>query len=311
MHDNKSERLFRLLSIIIPVSLSIAGVVATALEPTLRIPIISIATSLVFGFTLNTLIRVSENSRVEANAIKEINVHLASIAENSLVAFENEAIVSSINEKNRLVPTQSYMESLRLISNIGKQQPHINSFCEWKRQQLENTANSTAEAARNGIVIIDDPTYELTSSLELLKEVPQSKVMAVSFEDTAFWSSAEGSNFLEEHRRAIDRGVEITRIFIKEKGDETALSDVIGQQSEIGVNVYTVEKDDVAALDPSDIVIYDDILVRRGKNTEYTASNMYKSAELIFSPDAIAREQRRVSGLLQRAIKFDGVNHEA
>ena len=292
-----------ILPLIFVTAFSIVGLLVD--EEGFRVPYIAVLCSVIFGFSLSNLIRNFDLARrfekfteTETDALSGIETKLDLVVRNSRV-------LGTLVEENDLESLERFARWLSANRSLSTDVGEISDFCEWQRMQVLSLLSTKARECRDKEVLIDDPVKELNSNTALLASVPQEQVIAVSFEDTPFWLSDEGQRFLEAHKRVIDAGVSITRIFIVQGADEESLAKVMSQQAQLGITVYVVELNLVQGLNPQDVVIYDNKLVRRGFNNAVTQDNMYKQARLIATPEVVLDELDKSRALLAMAKRWE------
>jgi len=195
---------------------AVAGMVWIYLDPDSRLFIAGMGVSLIFGFTLSSLGRIAEASEKRAQEAKEgaasfeaIHLKLDEIAAHS-------AVSQSLSDSRLLTNANGLLNGVSLTAEMGSRYPAISSFCEWKISQVEEYVRELVKQAEDGKVVIDDPARELTSSIELLRASASKEVLAISYEDTQFVTSNEGSRVLEEPKNAIARKVTISWAVILE-----------------------------------------------------------------------------------------------
>jgi len=295
-------QVWQIVTLVLPLVFAVVGMVAIYYDPSSRLFIVGLGVSLIFGFTLSTLARILEAKEKS----DELGEYLELMSRKIDEVKAHSAVARSLTDQRLASNTNGLLDGVSLTSEIAQRFPAIAPFCDWKISQIEDAVRELVKQAEDGKVVIDDPARELTSSIELLRSASSEEVLAISYEDTPFWTSNEGKRFLDEHERAISRKVSITRIFIVESEDEKDLLPVIEAQHKLGVRVFKVAANDVRDLNPSDVVIYDGKLVRMGYNQDYTQSNKFKAAQLVVSPEIIRRQVQTFSALKARAELFEG-----
>jgi hypothetical protein len=302
--DKGSHHALTLFSVVFPVALAIAGGVGVYVvnnTPDARLIFIGTLISSVVGLALSILVRIIDSNKRTIESLQEHNRVLSSLVETTTSLKSVHNIISEHVPENLLRSIKDYSTTISTLANLSLKYPFVSEFCKWKIQQFNDRILETIKEASQESIIIDDPIRELTSSVELLRTVPKKQIMAVSFEDLPFWTSTEGEGFLLAHSEAMKKNIDITRIFILNKSEISAMTDVMQKQANLGIKVYKVFEDKVSHLRPADIVIYDDVLVRRGYDEIYSRNDKFKQASLVMDEQLIRSEKVRIEAILRFA----------
>jgi hypothetical protein len=313
--SRKSDGIYvSMFATVVPFAFAVAGFVwvfgspeaAATMES--RVQFIALVCSALVGFSLANLMRNIDIQKKVTEHV-ERQTEILSGVRKALVSIEHDAAISKhLSSDNMLASVRDYSIALSKLDSVGKRYPFVHEFCSWKMQQFSERVTEAIKDAADEFILIDDPVRELTSSIELLRAVPKQSVVAVSFEDLPFWTSLEGERFLEAHKSVIENGVKVTRIFVLKSSEESEMANVMHKQVNAGIVVYKVAEQSVLPLRPADIVIYDDVLVRRGYNEAFTQNNMFKRAQLVMSASVIQAEKTRVSAILNHAELVEVAN---
>lgn len=93
----------------------------------------------------------------------------------------------------------------------------------------------------------------------------ESHIRAVSFQDEAWWAGREGVAYLRDQEQERKRGIDITRIFLfKDSVNLGQYREAFQRHLDLGIETYVLRVSAVPTELLSDLVIYDDALVRRG-----------------------------------------------
>lgn len=126
-----------------------------------------------------------------------------------------------------------------------------------------------------------DPEHEPAIAGEAAKTC-QHHLRAVSFQDEEWWAGEDGAEYLNQQQELRSRDVEITRVFLfKDESDLSQYRDAFQRHIELGIETYVLRVSDVPTRLHSDIVIYDDALMRRAFTEDISGGG--KAAE--FSDD--------------------------
>tara|TARA_R110000868_G_scaffold98905_1_gene272356 strand:- start:1918 stop:2871 length:954 start_codon:yes stop_codon:yes gene_type:complete len=270
-----------------------------------RLPYISILCAAIFGFSLSNLVRNFDLARRFEKFTSSEHDFIQRVGDKLDLVVRNSRVMANLAEESDLESLERFARWLAANRALKAEVGEISDFCEWQRSQMMNLLSNKTRECRDRELLIDDPVKELNSNTTLLLGIPLRQVVAVSFEDTPFWLSEEGQRFLLAHKQVLDRGVAITRIFIVQGTDETELQKVMGQQVEIGIEVYVVSLSAVEQLKPQDVVIYDNRLVRQGFNNVVTQNNMFKQARIIATPQVVSEELDKTRALIAMAKKWE------
>ncbi len=270
-----------------------------------NIQYISFLASVIFGISF-------------ANAIRHILLSksflLFSQSQNDFISkVENEidfnkrsnTILSMISNNSDFDSLEQYAKWLNANRQFGSEIPQLSDLCNWQRSEVNKFLADKAGECKEHELVIDNAVKELVTNTTLLTDVPKKTVIAVSFEDTVFWKSEEGLRFLDAHKSVINKGVEITRIFVIQGGERKDLEIVMNAQCGIGINVYEVEYSKVKILKPQDCVIYDNVLVRRGYNNANLQNDLFKMAKLLATPSVIISELDKAQALIAVSKKWE------
>ncbi len=126
-----------------------------------------------------------------------------------------------------------------------------------------------------------DPEHEPTVADEAAKSC-QHHLRAVSFQDEEWWAGDDGAQYLNQQQELRAREVEITRVFLfKDESELAQYRDAFQRHLDLGIETYVLRIAAVPARLHSDIVIYDDALMRRAFTEDISGGG--KAAE--FSDD--------------------------
>lgn len=94
-------------------------------------------------------------------------------------------------------------------------------------------------------------------------ELARHMVLGVSFDESAFWRSRTGRNYLDTQRREIEqRRLVVTRIFVCTEEEMLDWSDIFAAQRASGVNVLILDPANRLPTDDEDFNVYDHEVVR-------------------------------------------------
>lgn len=266
---------------------------------------ISILVAVILGLSLSSLIKSFDVSRRLSRFVTTETEFLETVGSKLDRAIESSKVLTELTNDDDIEALEKFARWLSANRLLSEEVSEISSLCGWQKSQVMNLLSTKARDNRDKEILIDDPVKELNSNTTLLLEVPNTEVVAVSFEDTPFWLNAEGQRFLQSHKTVLDRGVSITRVFITEGSDAESLDQVMKQQAKLGIKVYSVDISIVEALNPEDVVIYDRKLVRKGFNKSDTKNNMFKQARILATAEVVADELERTRAIIALATKCE------
>lgn len=148
---------------------------------------------------------------------------------------------------------------------------------------------------------------ELTVTTTILKCCNKC-LKAVSFQDEAWWSSNNGTLYLDSHEKHIDRKKEkATRIFILDSNTAETLKPIFRKHRQLKIETYILytDRDQIDEKYKVDFVIYDDFMLRRasavknidgGKNAHFTTdeSEVKKYSALFEQLLTIAKSRNNI-----------------
>jgi len=184
---------------------------------------------------------------------------------------QRDSIINAISENSELAEQFINILSSDLSEPMSKS---IRSICgvinvneELFVQRAEHLLSQTSDQLsqiENGVFDCG-PDEELKLTKQALGAgYCQSKLMAISYQDEAWWGSAHGRMYLSLHKTLKSNNPELSmiRIFIVDKVIPDALKAAIKANIDVGVNVKVITKDKVPDDYREDFVIYDNRLVR-------------------------------------------------
>lgn len=123
------------------------------------------------------------------------------------------------------------------------------------REKLE-TCNASLQSLRMGQYRV--PAEDVNVLFERTSTATK-QILATSVEhvDLSWWRSEVGTNYLSKNREAIERGVEVERIFIYESLSDD-LIEVASQHADAGVTVLMVAKSQLRPEYRIDMIIWDE-----------------------------------------------------
>jgi len=156
--------------------------------------------------------------------------------------------------------------------------PVFESFFKYKSERFSKNMSTL----KNEYIKYD--TDDLTELGEMYKDVinifenveSNGKIRATSYVDQAeWWTTKFGNKYKEANKLAINRGVEIERIWIfnSKKSFDSTISDMKQQRDSLGVKVYYVFESEIENLEEDNI----DILLIKDKNNN---TSIYGELEL-------------------------------
>ncbi len=152
-----------------------------------------------------------------------------------------------------------------------------------------------------------DAERELSFNRDALS-ICKRKLRAVSYQDDAFWKSAEGIKFLQAHQPLVNGKCEVVRLFLLEgsRPTEEQIS-MMKKQESLGINVLVVPSHSTDADDMLDFVLYDDVAVRRAE----AATGLKKRAVLLTDRSDVLYYEKRFENLIEKSIPFASFLAEA
>jgi hypothetical protein len=299
-----------LVSVSVPALFVVGGWVWAFSHPELeaRVALTALAVTSIFGITLGNAIKNFDLSKkfekftsYEREMDEKIQIKMDGIISHS-------RILTSFADSDDLLHMEEYARWLEYNRSLAREVPSISSLCDWQRKQTRTVIRSRLQDCRNGELFIDVSAKELVSNKELLQSVQTGPIYAVSFEDTEFWNSSYGKTFLEAQKSAINREgrdkIEITRVFVTTAKDTNEISPIMNAQKEAGIKVFHVDFNKVKHLNPQDVVIYGENLVRRGYSDNSGGNSFSKSARLFSSKTVVAEEIERAVALIELAEEW-------
>jgi hypothetical protein len=175
-------------------------------------------------------------------------------------------------------------------------------YIEQLQMALQTCYRAIDELAK-GIIFIENEEERIRLMIEAVREAKKS-VKAVSHINIIWWVGELGVKFLEENRRAVERGVRVERVFITSEEMNAELLDLINKQLEFGVKVYVASEKNVPRSIRQNLVICDDVLITEPRfNLEGTTQGgIISTAEYDVS---------RVRKMWDRLLMFSREVHKA
>lgn len=138
-------------------------------------------------------------------------------------------------------------------------------FMEWFWNVINEFKARLGDLARGDMIFSANSVINV--NIQILRQT-KSSIKAVSYVDTVeYWNSLAGQRFLQENIRAMtDRKVKITRIFILERQSMPETAPIMAAQSQAGINVLVLFRDEVPVSKSSlfeDYLISDDRILHK------------------------------------------------
>jgi len=132
-------------------------------------------------------------------------------------------------------------------------------------------------------------------------------VKAIAYEDIESWRTIHLKGVIASNAKAIERGVQIQRIFILSEPSLSQANDVLQEHAQAGVDVYTVSPDDLPSTDllESYMIADDRILV----TFLYTRDGrLFRGEKICVEPLEVDRAISNFTAVLRRAKPFQNGN---
>ncbi len=184
---------------------------------------------------------------------------------------------------------------------------------EWLLRQIQQTVDSYIDVKQLGFSLFEtranDAVTECHNVLYQLADgylvvpsrspySPRSKgieganksIKAVAIADFSYWKTNYAHSYIGANKDALARGVKIVRVFIANKETIEGISDILKNQKELGIEVYTAVIDEVPPQLIEDSLIIDDKVFSRGELTsEGKIRELRLTIDLIEVQQAVTR----------------------
>jgi hypothetical protein len=138
-------------------------------------------------------------------------------------------------------------------------------------------------------------------------ELAQRSVVGVSFDESTFWRSPAGQNYLDVQRSEIAaRGLQVTRIFVCTLDELHAWIDIFEAQEQSGVEVIVLDPKNRLPSDDEDFNVYDGEVVRFAASVDpgLPFPSGTRAATFSVRPGDVRRYMSRVESLRSRSTSF-------
>lgn len=230
---------------------------------------------------------VSADNLVAVKALVGISIGLLG----SVLAFQLETLIrihernQSREQRERLIEIleaepellATLVRTAQDYSRLRKGAP-LPAFEKAAERMLEATRLTVAELADGRLrTAAGDNTLMIEQYRTATREI-----LATSDDgDLGWWQSETGRNYLEENRRAVERGVLVSRVFLLAVEDDAGLLAVMRANADAGVLVSSARIDRIPASLRINTTIFDDTLAHEDVTNKagQTISYLYSSNE--------------------------------
>ncbi len=155
-------------------------------------------------------------------------------------------------------------QQLRAMIDDSKNLGGLHPFLRERTLDRLNEFAADFKAMSSGIYRAspDHEPHMMRNALESCQQTMRS----VSFRNDAWGTSRRGRRYLDAHQLLVERGVEMTRIFVVDERTEEQLQPTLERHQELGIKYCLVHIEDLEDRYASDFVIYDDSLLRTTVN---------------------------------------------
>lgn len=130
-------------------------------------------------------------------------------------------------------------------------------------------------------------------------------IKSVESGDVSFWRSPYGEKNLKVNADVIERGVELTRIFIVPDDSLDEITDILQRQQDAGIQVYIASPDSIDRDLHEDYLLMDDLVFTK---TEFTGDGHTKREQISIDEIQVERLAKKFDTLLRHSIKYGRVN---
>lgn len=218
---------------------------------------------------------IARTTRLETNVLQSIGISRKLMRD----SWAMERLIDTIEAWDR-VSSSNYHPLLVQIARLRTQD---------MRDQLVQIAA--------GEIDVGEPDSRF---LSVVVEEAHESVKAVSLVSVDFYGSAPGRKYLEENYNAVQRGVDLTRIFICDEMDSKT-EDLMSEMKDNGINILIAYADDIAEELRTAFVISDERLVW---TTEFTRDMLFREHHVSAKLEDVMRAADKFDKLLWHAERY-------
>ncbi|MDQ3274110.1 MAG: phosphatidylserine/phosphatidylglycerophosphate/cardiolipin synthase family protein [Actinomycetota bacterium] len=183
--------------------------------------------------------------------------------------------------------------------------------------QITRMSQFLKELSEGGDVSYDgeDRDWILGLTMQSRKTIIATSLSTVDAGGESFggglWTSDFGLRYLELQREAVRRGVDIRRVFIvdrPEQTDEVDLPRICRQQKDLGIQVKVLNRSDIPDALLFDFVVFDDAIgyeVTPASRVDFSMEPMIVKTNLIRQPERVDERTRRFEDLWASARELE------